>query len=54
MPNNSNINMTLHALAAHVPIGGPHIRPFLMISDDAPSWNSKVKVIPKQEGWDYY
>jgi len=53
-PNNRNINMTLCALAAHVPVGGPCIRPFLTIPDGAPFWNGKVKVIPKQEGWDYH
>jgi hypothetical protein len=54
MPNNSNINTMLHALAARVPTGGPCIRPFLMIPDNAPSWNGKVKVILKQEGWKYH
>jgi ribonuclease HI len=52
-PIRSNVRTTLRNLAARVPANGPHITTSPDIPSDAPTWNGRVHVIPKQKEWDY-
>jgi hypothetical protein len=52
-PNRKSSKTTLHMLMAKVSATGPHIEPFPRLPKDAPSWNGRVQVIPKQKDWDY-
>ena len=53
-PNNNNTTSTLHKLATHVPANGPCINPFPPTPAAAPDWNSQVKVIPRNNEWNYH
>ena len=52
-PNRRSIKTTLRSIAARVPDTGPRVYPFPDIPPEAPTWNGRVQVVPKQSGWDY-
>ena len=52
-PNRRGIKTTLRKLAARVPDSGSRIDPFPDIPPEAPTWNGRVQVVPKQTQWDY-
>ena len=47
------MHTALRSLAARVVARNSHLDPFPNLPLDAPTWNSRVKWIPKQEDWDY-
>ena len=51
--NRRSIKTTLRSLAARVPASGPRINSFPDIPPEAPTWNGRVQVVPKQHEWDY-
>ena len=53
IPNTNSSCMTLHSLTAHVSSRGPQVNPFLELPLDTLYWGGRVKVIPKQDNWDY-
>ena len=52
-PIRNSVRTTLRDLAARVPAGGPRVDAFPEIPPEAPTWNGRVHVIPKQSDWDY-
>jgi hypothetical protein len=51
--NRKGSKTMLRLLAAKVLAAGPRIETFPELPKDAPSWNRRVQVIPKQKKWDY-
>ena len=52
-PNNLRACTALQALVDKVMPKGPHIDLFPDLLPYAPTWNGRVKQIPKQTDWDY-
>jgi len=52
-PNSTGTRTTLSALTTLVSAKGPRIEGFLELPPDAPSWDGRVKVFPKQGEWNY-
>ena len=44
---------TLRTLAARVPAGGPRINPYPVLPIGAPLWDGRIKLIPKNNNWEY-
>ena len=53
-PNNNNAGSTLCKLATHVPANSPHINPFPSTPAATPDWNGQVKVILRNNKWNYH
>ena len=52
-PNRKGAKTTLRGLAARAPVNGPRIDPFPEIPAGAPSWNGRVRTLPKHDKREY-